>query len=73
MQKGNIDGNYAEWWATRGKSFQDNAIGPVRANLVRAGEIEFKDIVYKNGNMIPINQLKIPEKALKEARMRNTI
>jgi hypothetical protein len=58
LQTGTINGNYAQWWGTRSKKFQDNAIGPTRANMVRADVIDFADIVDNQGNLITINELR---------------
>ncbi len=52
LQKGTIDGDYADWWATRSVAFQDNAIGPVRANLVRNKVLPFNRIVISNKTQI---------------------
>jgi len=61
LSKGTIDGNYADWWMTRSKSFQDNAIGPTRADLVRSKQIGFNDIVDKNGKLILLKDLGVTE------------
>jgi SPP1 gp7 family putative phage head morphogenesis protein len=42
---GFIDTNYAGWWKTRSLAFQNNAIGPRRADLIRAGKVDFGDLV----------------------------
>ena len=51
------DDNYADWWKSRSKEFQNSAIGPRRADLVRSGAIEFQDIIDNKGNLIPIRDL----------------
>ncbi len=52
LQKGTIEGNYADWWLTRGKKFQDESVGPTRANMIRQGDILMADLVDKHGNLI---------------------
>ena len=79
---GLAEGDYASFWANIGKTrgldakaarkWQDNAIGPVRANLVREGVVDFQDIIYKNGNLIPLKTLVKDTDALKLARKRTT-
>lgn len=64
---GLTDKNFKGFWKGKPDWWQDNAIGPVRANLVRDGVVEFEDIIYKNGNLIPLNQL-VDKEALTEAR-----
>jgi len=54
---GFTDKNYKDWWWSRGKAFQDNAIGPMRANLVRGRKIKFEDIIDDKGNLILIKDL----------------
>ncbi len=61
LQTGTIDGNYAEWWATRSTKFQDNAIGPRRADLVRSGQVDFNDlVVHGTGRLRLLNELPNP-------------
>lgn len=49
--------NYSDWFKTRGKEFQDRAIGPKRAELYREGKIQLKDLVDKKGNLILLAEL----------------
>jgi hypothetical protein len=59
LQKGTINGSYADWWATRGTTFQNNAIGPRRADLVRSGAIDFDELVVPStGRLRLIDELK---------------
>jgi len=39
------DGSYKDWWLKHSKQWQDNAIGPVRAELVREGSLDFNKMV----------------------------
>ncbi len=57
MYWGGIKGNYADWWRTRSLKFQNNAIGPRRAELVRSGKVQFKNLVDDDGNLINIKDL----------------
>ncbi len=57
QQYGLTDGNYADWWKTRSKKFQDNALGPARAELVRSGAVDFKDIVDKHGDLVQLEYM----------------
>jgi len=60
LSRGTIDGNYADWWKTRSVSFQNNAVGPVRADLIRNKDIQFNDIVdHKTGKLILLDELDI--------------
>jgi len=59
LQKGTIDGNYADWWYTRSKKFQDNSMGPTRSELLRTRQIDFSDLVDKKGNLILLNDMDI--------------
>lgn len=61
QEYGSTDQNYADWWKTRSKTFQDNAIGPVRAEMVRSGQIDFSDIVDNRGNLILLKDLQTVE------------
>ena len=54
---GGIKGNYVDWWKTQSKRFQNNAIGPRRAELVRSGKVAFKNLVDNDGNLINIKDL----------------
>lgn len=64
---GLTDKNFARFWKDKLPYWQDNAIGPVRANLIRDGVVKFQDIVYKNGNLIPLKKL-VGVEQLAEAR-----
>ncbi len=67
---GLTDKDFAGFWKTKPKYWQDNAIGPVRANLVRGGYVDFNKIVYKNGNLIPLDKLGVSQEELALARRR---
>ncbi len=54
---GLIDMDYSEWWATQKVGWQNAAIGPIRAQMIRDHEIKFKDIIDSKGNLIPIKAL----------------
>ena len=55
---GTTDKNYAGFWKQQDRAFQNNAIGPVRAGMVREGLIEFQDIVdNRTGDLILIKDL----------------
>jgi len=58
IEKGRTDMSYHEWFASRGVEFQNNAIGPTRAQLVRDGKLKLVDLVDKQGNLITIDKLK---------------
>lgn len=50
LDDGKIDGNYADLWDTKPEFWQNNAVGPVRAQLIRDELIDFEDIVvYSKG------------------------
>lgn len=50
--------NYPDWWKTRSKQFQDNSVGPVRADLIRRGLIDFRDIIdLRSGELFTIKEL----------------
>jgi len=51
------DEGYEWFWRHQPEKWQNNAIGLVRANLVREGLIPFQAIVYKNGNLIPVERM----------------
>jgi len=67
-----LNESYADWWKSKGKRWQNNAIGRTRANLVREGDVSFKKLVDKEGNLIPLDELKVTQKALLQARRRRT-
>lgn len=55
---GFTDQNYAQWWATRDKNFQNKAIGPRRADMIRDDVIEFGDIVdQRTGRLLRLDEL----------------
>ncbi len=75
LDYGFTDKNYADWWATRSRKFQNNAVGLVRANLIRDKNIAYQSIVDdKTGRLFTLEDLiangKISEKQLTEARKR---
>ncbi len=49
--------DYSNWWKTQPETWQNNAIGPRRADLVRDGFVKFNDLVDKQGNLILIKDL----------------
>lgn len=53
---GDTDENYAGFWAKQSRSFQNNAVGPIRAQMIRGG-MPMKIIVDAKGNLIPIKDL----------------
>lgn len=64
FNRGETDKTYGEWWKEKGKEgekgkiFQNNAVGPTRANLLRDGFIEFGDLVdYENGDLVLLKDL----------------
>jgi len=67
VDSGYTDKDFSDFWATKPKYWQDNAIGPVRANLVRDGIVKFQDIVDKDGNLILLDEL-VGEDDLAKAR-----
>ncbi len=67
---GLTDKDFSSFWWGKDKAWQNNAVGPVRARLIRGHVIKFKSIVDKNGDLIPLDQLPITEKQLHNARKR---
>jgi len=57
LEHGFHDGDYASWWKTRSKDFQDRVIGPRRAELVRAGTVSFHDLVDGQGRLLTLKEL----------------
>lgn len=63
--RGKTVDNFGDWFkhppvkdAASGQ-WQDNAVGPVRAGLVRSGAVSFRDLVdSKTGALIPVEKLK---------------
>ena len=54
---GFTDKDYADWWLTRSKAFQNNSIGPFRANLIRSEKLDFEDlVVYNKGYQKNLNR-----------------
>jgi hypothetical protein len=46
---GTFQGDYDAWWAKQSKERQDrSSVGPRRAEMLRKGTIEFKDLVDKS-------------------------
>ena len=54
---GSTADNFPEWFMTRSTQFQNNAVGIRRAELIRAGTIDFRDIVDSRGTLILIADL----------------
>lgn len=51
-------GSYADFYASRGKKFQQNVVGPVRQGLISDGDINFKDLVnLKTGRLLRLDEL----------------
>jgi hypothetical protein len=57
IEQGRTDMSYHEWFASRGPQFQDNAIGPRRAQLYREGKLQLVDMVDNKGNLILLEDL----------------
>lgn len=58
LDTGRTNQTYGEWWKTKPEGWQNNAIGPYRAGLVRDNAMAFTDIVdAKTGRLIPLNEL----------------
>ena len=54
---GFTDKNYSDWWLTRSKAFQNNSVGPFRADLIRAEKLDFEDlVVYNKGYQRALNK-----------------
>ena len=52
------DDSYGDWWTKQSTTFQNNAIGPVRAGMVRDGKIGFNEIVDPlTGDLVLIKEL----------------
>ncbi len=70
---GNTDKTYGEWWKTQSKQFQDNSIGPRRAELVRSGLIDIPDLVDNVGNLILLEDLPKTTTFTDEANLLNIL
>lgn len=70
VEYGDTDDNFADWWKTRSKKYQDNVVGPVRAEMIRTGQIKFKDIVDNRGNLILLKDLEVRQYPGREAILR---
>lgn len=58
IDKGTIEGTYADLWETKPPYWQDNAIGKTKAQMVRDGVIDFEDIaVYSKGYQKSLKKL----------------
>jgi len=58
LETGRTGKNYGDWWDTKPTGWQDNAIGPYRAGLVRGNALKFQSIVdEKTGRLIPLDEL----------------
>lgn len=57
IEKGRTNQSYHEWFMSRDKAFQNNAIGPIRAELVRSGKLKLTELVDKDGMLIPIKDI----------------
>ena len=58
LEHGFHGGNYAEWFAGRGKDFQRNVVGPGRLALLESGKIDFADLVDKRtGRLLTLEEL----------------
>ena len=42
---GSHKGEYASWFESRGEQFQKNVVGPKRFELIKSGNVKFKDLV----------------------------
>lgn len=52
-----LENSYADWFGTRSNAFQDNAIGPKRAELYRQGKLKLSELVDKKGALITLDKL----------------
>ena len=50
-------GDYASWFAKQSEKHQLEALGPKRFELYKAGKIEFKDLIDKQGNLRNLDNL----------------
>lgn len=50
--------DYKDLFFSRGTAFQNNVVGPVRAEMIRQKYVNFEDIIDNKGNMIPIRDLR---------------
>lgn len=57
LDYGHTDMSYGQWWHTRDKAFQDNAVGVRRADLIREGKLAIPDMVDSKGDLIPLKSL----------------
>jgi hypothetical protein len=49
---------FDEWLSSKSKAFQDELLGPGRADLWRAGKITLSELLDQNGRPLPLAVLK---------------
>jgi len=52
-----LNDNYATWFFSKGREWQNNAVGKTRAELLRSKRIKFKDLVDVEGKLILLRDL----------------
>lgn len=57
LEVGQHQGDYASWFEKQPKAFQLEAVGPRRFELLRAGRVEFADLVDASGNLRTLDEL----------------
>ncbi|MEO1658257.1 MAG: minor capsid protein [Pseudomonadota bacterium] len=50
-----VDGE--EWFASRGSAFQDNLVGPTRAQAFRDGALSWRDMIDDRGRVVSLEEL----------------
>lgn len=57
LETGFHRGDYAAWFEKQSAGFQKNVLGPRRYELWARGDLSFKDLVDRDGNMLTLKQL----------------
>ena len=57
IENGFHDGDYGSWFKNQSGVFQDNAVGPKRAAMLRAGKVGFHDLVDETGRLRTLDEL----------------
>lgn len=57
IENGFHDGDYGSWFKNQSSVFQDNAVGPKRAAMLRAGKVGFHDLVDETGRLRTLDEL----------------
>jgi len=62
IEVGQMQGDYGTFFDKQSKTFQLNAVGPGRYDLLKSGKIEWDDLLNRDGNVRTLRELRAIKK-----------